>query len=819
MLRNYIIITLRQLKKNKVFSFINLFGLALGMAATLVIAQYVRFHTSFDMFYTNADRIFRIEGEAFKQGTSVGTTLGTPDPLAETLVSESPFVEKRVRFFDLNYTNNTVIYESESKKVQLNQGGTYMVDGAFFDVFDVGFVAGSALSFSEPKKAVLTLSACQKYFEDPQTAPGSLFTLSGNTGDQLYQLVGVVDDPPKNSHFSYELLLSYPSIDLYTDSRNNWGNNGLISYLLLDNANAVQEVQQDMQQLYDDHISDLFAKSGFMVDYRLMNVKDIHLSSTKGAFKSGASRQTVYILSLIAVVILVIAWINYMNLSLIRTVERLKEMGVRKCMGSSIHQLVQLFLVEATVMNAIAFAGAFLFTKAAQQYLTTITGLPATAFEDFSVVFVLIGLVILGAVCIGLFPYALLKAMNIVQVLVGKKEHMGGVKLRKSLVFAQFMITFILLAGTVTVYKQVQFMREADLGINIDNILVIKAPAGNINSKKRQDVARFSTLKTELLKQASITEITNAGVVPGEFVSWGMNLTLQNAPEEQSVFTKLVSMDLDFPSFFGIDMVAGRALREGDSPWTKGDVVINEKLVQQLGFASAEDAIGAKLEGFNYGGTLVVRGVVENHHHTSLHDDFEPFAYILSSWTSYYFVKIRMDQSSATAPSEQLATTLTAIQKEWDHVFTDFQMDYFFLDEAFDAQYQEDLTFGQIFSTFSALAIIIACLGLFGLTSFTIQQRTKEIGIRKVLGASTENLMLMLSKEYVILVGAACVCSIPIARWIMSKWLEGYSFRIPIGWWFYVLPVVCVISLAFFSIIAKVVASIKQNPVESLRYE
>ena len=276
-------------------------------------------------------------------------------------------------------------------------------------------------------------------------------------------------------------------------------------------------------------------------------------------------------------------------------------------------------------------------------------------------------------------------------------------------------------------------------------------------------------------------------------------------------------MDLDFPKFFGIDLVAGRELQRGDSPWSKGDVVINEKLAERLGFDNPEDAVGAELSGFY--APLTVRGVLENHRQTSLHNDYSPLAYILSSWTEFYFVKLQLDASSNTDRSTQLTNLVQTVKAEWDGIFTDYQLDYFFLDHAFDAQYQEDIRFGKIFSSFSGIAILIACLGLFGLTSFSIQQRTKEIGIRKVLGASAKNLMMLLSKEYMVLVIAACLLSLPVAYFIMQNWLEDYTFRINIGWWFVVIPVLFVVGLALLSISSKVISTVKSAPVDSLRTE
>ncbi len=820
-IKNYLVTIFRQINKNKVFSFINILGLSLGMMACLVISQYVNFHTSFDKFHTNADRIFRVEGSTTKNGNELGNTINAPSPLGSTLKSGSPIVNEVARFFDYNYANNTIIYNQESgNQVNFDQGKVYVTESGLFNIFDLDFRAGNASKFEEPQKAILTLGASKKYFDDPQKAIGSSFTLSGNTGSHEYELVGILEDLPENSHLDFELLLSYPSLDLYTESRNNWGSNSVNTYLLLDNPETESQVVDQIKKLYDENSKELFAQSGYTVDYTIKPLEGIHLNSKNAwSFKPGIDRQMIYIMALIAIVILVIAWINYINLSMIRTVDRLKEIGIRKCMGSSMKQITLLFVMEALVMNLIAFSVAILLTQFSETYLISITNLPVSALLDSSVILLLSALIVAGTLLIGFFPYGLLKTLNMVNILIGKKGRLGGSSLRKSLVFAQFVITFILIAGTLTVYNQVNYMREADLGIDIENVLVIKSPPGDVSSEKREDVSRFSTLKTELLKQTSISEISNAGEIPGQEVSWGANLYLKNSDKESSIRTGLISMDLDFPAFFDIDLLAGRELRRGDSPWGKGDCLINEKLALELGFSTPEEAIGAQLEGFYGPVPLVVRGVLENHHHTSLHDDYQSYAYILSSWTEFYFVKLKTDPSSSIPPRKQLATALDVVESEWNNIFVNFQMDYFFLDKAFDEQYKEDVRFGKIFSGFSTLAILIACLGLFGLTSFTIQQRTKEIGIRKVLGANAKNLVLLLSREYILLVSIACLISIPIAWWVMSQWLDDYSFRITLGWWFYLIPVIFVIGMALLSVMFKIMSTVKTNPIRALRYE
>lgn len=818
MLKNYLITIVRQIRNNKVFSFINIFGLALGMAACLVITQYVNFHTSFDTFHSNADSIYRLESDAYKNGEELGQSFTAPSLMGETLRDQSPLVQEVARFYDYTYANNSIIYKNGDRLASFEQPGVFAADKGTFDLFDFEFIAGSATRFDEPQTAILTLEASRKYFDNPEAAIGKTFTLSGNTGAQEYELLGVIEDIPEASHIQFELLISYPSMDNYTKARTSWVSSSLITYLLLEENADQTAVMEDVTRLHKENSEETYAASGYAIDYYLRPMTDIHLNAQNAwVYGESIDSKTVFVLSFIAIIILVIAWINYMNLSLVRTMERLKEMGIRKCMGSSMRQITQLFILEAFVMNVVAFGLAILLTQTAEKYLIEVTGLPVAALLDMKVFALLSGLIVVGTFLIGFYPYILLKTMNIVNILVGNRGKVGGVKMRKSMVFVQFMITFILIAGTITVYNQINYMREADLGIDIENILVIKSPPGNVTSEDREDVARFNTLKTELLSYTGIKEITNAGEIPGEPVGWQAGLYLKSESKETTVATGLISMDLDFPQFFGIDVLAGRELRKGDDPWTKGDVVINKKLAEMLGFSNPEEAIGAEVEGFY--APLTVRGVMENHHHTSLHNDYTPIAYILSSWTEYYFIKLKLDENATDSKRDQLAGMVETVKAEWSNVFTNYQMDYFFLDSAFDEQYKEDIRFGKIFSGFSVLAILIACLGLFGLTSYTVQQRTKEIGIRKVLGATANNLMLLLSKEYMILVGFACLVSIPLAWWIMTGWLQEYTFRVDLGWWFIVIPIAFVVGLALLSIVTKVMGTIKTNPVQSLRTE
>lgn len=817
MLKNYLKTILRQIRKNKLFSFINIFGLALGMAACFVIAQYVSYHTSFDKFHAKADRIVRIQSVTYKNGEEQGKQAVAPAPLSDKLLAQSPEVEAVTRFYSFNYANSRLIYAGENQLVNEAQEGIYATEKSFFDLFDIDFIAGSAKRFDEPNTVIMTEENVLRYFNDPQEAVGKTFKLTGNNGETNYELIGVIKDIPINSHFDFNFLMSYVSMDGFTEARTSWGYNSMFSYLLLRDERNVPKVLAQINKIWEEDASEFYEGKGYTFDFYLQPLEKIHLGGSEiGDFTIGIDRTTILALSIVAITILIIAWINYMNLSLVRTLERLKEMGVRMCMGSSKRQLTILFILEALVMNLIGFAFALGLTQVMQGYILDLTGIEIGVLFDPRLVLFMMGLILLGTVIIGFYPYLLLKAVRAVNVLTGSKVKAGKLGLRKGLVFAQFMITFFLIAGTYTVYKQISYMKNADLKIDIENTLVLKSPPEDVNSDSRQNAQLFRTLKQELISYTEVTAVAQGGAIPGEFVDWGMLLGLKNTAGKDEVQTRLISMDYNYPEFFGIDLVAGRNLKSSDDPWTKGDVVINEKLAEMLGFETPEDAIGAEIDGFYT--PLQVRGVLENHHHTSLHGDFEPIAFIISGWTEYYFVKLQLDENEVNR-AEKLESTIATIESEWDELYKDFQMDYFFLDSYFNQQYQADERFGKLFTGFSSLAIVIACLGLFGLTSFTIQQRTKEIGIRKVLGAGLSHLTVLLSKEYIILVIAACLVTLPLAWLTMDKWLKDFSFRIEIGWWFYVIPVMLILVFALFSIITKVIGSAMKNPIESLRYE
>ncbi|WP_421871209.1 ABC transporter permease [Marinoscillum sp.] len=820
MLKNYFKTIIRQIRKEREFSIINVIGLAVGMAACLVIAQFVYFHSTFDQYHERADDIYRLTADAYRNGEGLGEAIQVSGILAKTAAEQDPTVDNYARFWSLNYMNASVILQDEEKKSMADIEHIYCTDQSTFAVFDLPFMAGSAERFDEPQTAIMTESTARQYFDDFQSAIGRPFTLAGNNGSQEFELVGIIRDLPDQTHLRFNLLLSMESMDNFSESRIAWASTNFYAYLLVNDQFNEKQFLQRTQSLHETNGAEKLKEYGYIFNHRLQKLTDIHLHSENyGDFSRPMNFKIINALAIIGITILVIAWINYLNLGLVRTIERLKEVGIRKSLGSSTRQITALFLMEATVLNLAAFLLALTIVQLLAPYIGDLTGVTFNIFDNPEVTLTLVAIVMIGTLLIGLYPSAVSNRLSISGILVGQghQKKVGGMTFRKILVGLQFTITFLLVSGTLVVERQIRYMKTADLGIAINDVMVIQAPPGDINSNDRQDMVSFNAFKTELKKHAGIDMVVNAGEIPGERISWNASIKVQGQTDAIATQASLVSMGLGFTDFLGLKVVAGRGLQKGDDPWSRGDVVINERMAQSLGFENPEDAVGAKLTGFY--APLEVRGVLQNHHHNSLHYDYDPIIYILSSWTEYYFIKLNLDQTASSDKRyAQMQGLVQTVESEWNQFF-DFNMDYFFLDSYFNRQYNDDERFGNIFSAFSGLAIFIACLGLFGLTSFTIKQKTKEIGIRKVLGATMADLIILLSKNYIWIMGASYLLAMPVVWYVLNKWLENYSFRIELGLWLLLVPLVVVSFIAGMTILSKMLKASKMNPVKSLRYE
>lgn len=824
MFRNYLKTAFRSLLKNKAFSMINIFGLAIGLSACLIIFQYVNFHTSFDDFHTKKDRIYRLNTQFLQNGENTGPVgQATPALLAPALAAEQSYVDNFVRLWTISYMNNSLIYKGDGGIISYDEPKVFLADRQLFDVFEVPVTAGNIERFEDPYTLVLSESSARKYFgnEDPI---GKKITLSGNIGDQDFEVVALMDDLPENTHLDFSVLLSFSSYKKFNYKNDlDWGTNGISTYFLMEDGLNVTQALSDISALYMKHNGEKKDRPTFIVDFGLEPIQAIHMGeATPGDFKVGVDSLIVYSMALIAMIILAIAWINYLNLSLVKTLERTREIGVRTVMGSNKRQITSMFMIEALLVNFIAFIIAVTLSQLGAPFIQELGDFQMNVLSGYEIMGALFLVLVMGSVISGLYPTLIIKAFNTADILMGRKtDKVSGIGLRKVLVAFQFIVSFILVAGTMTVYQQVSYMKSADLGIDINDIMVIKAPPTDITKGDSIGNLSYNSFKTGLKQFPFIEKFANAGEVPGMPIGWGSSsIRIKNRPIEESMRASFISMGQDFHDFFDIKLLAGRYYQRGDDPFTRGDVVINRKMAEKLGFNNPEEALGVKLDGFYNKDGITVRGVVENHHHTSLHSDFDPIVYILSSWTEFYFVKFNIN---ADLPKEeqlaQFKAAISSVENKWDEVYPTNVIDYYFLDQSFNAQYGEDERFGKVFTAFALLAIFIACLGLFGLFSFALQQRVKEIGIRKVLGADTMNLIGLLTRHYMIIIVVAYIISVPIYWTLAGKWLENYTFKIELGPMLVVYPLIIVFMITFLTMLLRMVSSLRANPIDSLRYE
>ena len=444
-------------------------------------------------------------------------------------------------------------------------------------------------------------------------------------------------------------------------------------------------------------------------------------------------------------------------------------------------------------------------------------------FSPWIVVSLLIVLMLFaGAMLSALYPASIMMGFSPLSILSKRiaLSH-GGVGFRKILVVTQFVISVMLIGATMTVYRQVSFMTTADLGVDIENIVVLKSPPGDLTSKGNSFFEAVGTFKNELERNNLVSVMTSSSAVPGVPISWGTSMKRLDQSESENITMQLIAVGDQFDETYGLELIAGRLLRKTDNPWSTGDIVINEEAARQLGFASPEAAVGQRVNApGSWAKNLIVRGVVGNHNHQSLRTGYMPITYMQSIWANYYSVKLNIDESLTRREQlEQLRAGVDLIGDKWEEFFPDATLDYFFLDQEFDNQYKNDRQFGIIFGLFAGLAIIIASLGLLGLSSFAIARRTKEIGVRKVLGASDSHVVRLLSREYILLIVVANLIAVPLAWYFLGQWLDGYHFRIELGWWLAFIPMAIVLTIAIATISIRVLKVAGSNPVDSLRYE
>lgn len=800
MIRNYIKTAVRSLMKNKGFTILNVLGLSVGLATCLLIVFYVVDEFSYDRYNVNADRIYRITENARLNGNEASYA-GSEKPLMDAL-KVFPQVEKMARIFPKDDLFLTVPKFSMRKgNNNIQEKNVAFAESNLFDVFTLPMIDGTpSTSLSGPHSAVITETMAKKYF-NKVNAVGETLTINDTS---FYKVTGVIKDIPAQSHFNYDFLLSYSSIP--ESHANGWGYGGVHNYLLLKPGTDVRKLEAQITAI---EIKNSFSPKAWITGNNYLKIVltpllDIHLRSTSQyELSEGGNIQYIYIFSAIAIFILLIACVNFMNLSTARSANRAKEVGVRKVLGSARKYLIAQFLTESILVTLastiiavfLAYMALPLFNQMAAKQLS----FNAQIFSLLLPLLVVIVLVI--GFLAGSYPAFFLSAFQPIEVLKGKiAAGFKGGFLRSFLVVFQFSISIFLIIGTLVIYNQLKYIHTKSLGYNRSQMLVIK----NVNVLGKQ----AKILKQEVKQMPGVINVTMSTYLP----TGDERNTTGLFPElpidiKHDILTEFWPVDENYLNTLGIKLAAGRNFSDQLASDSSA-MIVNEAFVRKMG---RKDPLNVTYYRDSYGiQPYHIIGVVKDFHYSSLRNEIKPLAFYYSE-----------DRGAITARvnTANLPALMSQLQDKWKELSPANAFTYSFMDQDFDAAYRSEQRVGTIFITFTALAIAIACLGLFGLAAYAAEQRNKEIGIRKVLGANISTIVSMLSMDFIKLVFIAILIASPIAWWAMNKWLQGFAYRESIQWWVIVSAGTIAILIAFFTISFQSIRAAIANPVDSLRSE
>ncbi|MDR6563871.1 MULTISPECIES: ABC transporter permease [unclassified Arcicella] len=808
MFKNHLKIALRVLFRNKVYSFINIAGLALGISAFLLILEYVSLERSVNQFHANLPNMYRLLNQNNK-----GETWAQVEPGWATKAKERlPEIKEYCRVADGVAQG---IVKNESKNVSFREKKMGYAEGNFFSFFSFPLLKGSASELNKPDVIFMAESAAKKYF-DKADPIGQTLTLYNQFGKKDYVVKGVFADMGDNSDIKLDLVLSLETLKNPANlNGNDWASienldsQYIDTYFLLNEKTNYLALEGKLNTLRKE-----LSKENDATNFRLQPFSEIHLASSfSDTYQHYGNVKYVFILSGIAFLILVIAWFNYINLSTANALKRANEVGVRKVIGATRSNLVLQFLGESMLVNLFAFVGAIFLVTLLQPFFnqTIQKELSLTTLLSSSLWIIGLGLLVIGSIGSGVYTAFGLANFKLIETLKGKlHKSTKGIFLRKSLVVTQFSISIALIIVTIIVFSQLKHMQNQDLGMNIKQLLVIKGPEIGKDSTYK---SRVSAFETDIAQQSFVTDYCTSGSVPSNwynFTTVGFTSAKSKAGDEQKAYS-FVIIGNNFLKTYQIPLKAGRnfTAKECDVDWSDNSkVLLNEKAIEQLGFKSATEAVNAKIKWDER--YLEVIGVVKDYHHKSLQTAIDPMIFYPQNNSSYLTVKLS---------GENMTSKVATLENIFKSHFSGNPFEFFFMDDNFNKQYETESQYSTLFTTASVWAIFIACMGLFGLATFTVESRTKEIGIRKILGASVLSIVQLLSKDFLILVFIAIVIACPIAYYFMQQWLQDFASRITIEWWYFVVAGALALGIALLTVGYQAIKSALMNPVKSLRTE
>lgn len=827
MLKNHLKIALRFFLRNKLFTGINILGLSIGITAFILLTQYIAFEKSYDNFIPDGDALYRVTLTTNLGDNGFVTSATNHPKTGPAMLSDFPEVEGFARIADkpmafsgtmnISYTNTV----GDEIKSDANDDHIYFADNAIIDLFGLQFIQGDeATALVEPTSVILSETIAYRFFgkEDPIN---KMIEVNDNF---LLKVTGVFKDRPENTHLPMGMIVSYNIFGPNGDHANSWVWPEFYNYVKLKPGTNPKSVEAKFPAFVQKYLGDIMVEHGFEARMGLQPVKDIHLKSNLlKEISANNSEGTLYFLMVVAGLIIAIAMINFINLSTAKSMERAKEVGLKKVVGAPRSVLVHQFLFESLIINFFAVIIAFILINLLISSYNSLVGIEVLNFGmwgQWQVWLAMIGIFLIGGILAGLYPAFVLSGFVPIEVLRGKFHKTSkGNALQKTLVVAQFAISIALIAGTYIVYSQFSFMQSQDLGFNADQNLVFAAPT-YADSTSQMKVASF---KRELIQNPRINSVALSDEIPGKPIIQGNTIRQLHEPREEGVGANFVIIDQDFIKTYGIGLLAGRDFVDEDAttlytrqgPVPSGHrVIINRSAARILGFTDPDAAIHQKMI-FKYGPidrTTEIIGVIEDHHQQSLQKGYDPIVFM-------YFEDYTASYVTVNITGGNIPETTGQIAAKFKEFFPNDLYNSFFIDDYFNRQYRAESKFGTICLVFSLLAIFIAGLGLFGLGSHMAMQKTKEISVRKVMGATVGQTLAIIPRKLLGLVLLSGGIALPIIYFVTKKWLENYAFKIDLSIWMFLVPLLMVLVVAALSILSQSLKTAMINPAESLRNE
>ncbi len=814
MLLIYVKIAWRHLMKDKMYSIINVLGLSVSIAVSLLVLHYAQFELHYDSFFKNAAQIYRVTTESYDNKQVVYRSALCSPQVGEAMKNDFPDVKAVSQLQSTGgWFTCTLKYGEDPTAKIFNEHHVFYSDNSFFNVFAWPLINGDVTTaLMQPFTVVITQTTAYRYFGREQ-ALGKTLHLRGSFDENDYIVTGVMPDLPEDSHMKVNVLFSASSLEHNRFAKNFDSH----TYILL--AHEVESARLNDQLLL--LTSKLFGKSAADIKVSVQPVQDIHLDQRwQDEMKPSGDSKSVYFLLIVVAFILVIALINYVNLATSRALERAKEVGVRKVSGAHRSQLIRQFLIESFLIYFFSFLFAAAIVLSGSSKFYTVVGLPSAFsilnFPKLNGWELLVAVGFLAVIFFAAFyPARMISSFNPALVLKGRFiGSQKGLVLRRALVVTQFICAIGLMTGVYVMHDQHAFMQNQNLGFDIAGTLIVKAPSNMVDESCYASIPRFRKRMEEL---SFVTSVTTSSVIPGQKIGWVGNL--RKAPS-QPVIGRNFSVQIADPDFirsYKLKLIAGKIFSEADFPKSRSfgsqveNIMLNAEGVRQLGFTSPEEAVDKVI--YWDDNKCIIVGVVADYHQQSLKNPIQPML-LTANLGPNMSIKL-----SPTLKKENLASVVELIHRNWNSFFPDSPFDYFFLDDFFKKQYSEDEQVMRLFNVFCVLAILLSCLGLFGLSMFTTKQKTKEIGIRKVLGATILNLISLLIQEFLRPVVIACCIALPVSYYIVQGWLLDFAFHMELNGWQFLAPVLLVVIIALLTISFQTAKAAVTNPADSLKHE